>query len=85
MTCAVIFVLFFSDIARAKLLTPYSLAIYDVGRRDRGMYQCMIVGKESSAQAVAELRLGGKFNDHYDDGNHNILNANSSPIQISHE
>lgn len=46
---------------RIKLLTPYSLAVYDVERRDKGMYQCLITNKESSAQAVAELKLGGKF------------------------
>lgn len=46
---------------RVKLLTPYSLAVYDVGRHDKGMYQCLVTGKESSAQAVAELKLGGKL------------------------
>lgn len=46
---------------RIKLLTPHSLAVYDVGRRDRGMYQCLVANKESSAQAVAELKLGGKL------------------------
>ncbi|XP_055315179.1 cell adhesion molecule Dscam2 isoform X2 [Sitodiplosis mosellana] len=43
---------------KIKLLSPYSLAIYDVGRRDKGMYQCLVANKESSAQAVAELKLG---------------------------
>lgn len=46
---------------RIKLLTPYSLAIYDVERRDKGMYQCLITNKDSSAQAVAELKLGGEL------------------------
>lgn len=46
---------------RIKLLTPHSLAVYDVGRRDKGMYQCLVTNKDSSAQAVAELKLGGKL------------------------
>lgn len=46
---------------RIKLLTPYSLAVYDVERRDKGMYQCLITSKDSSAQAVAELKLGGEL------------------------
>lgn len=46
---------------RIKLLTPYSLAVYDVERRDKGMYQCLITNKDSSAQAVAELKLGGEL------------------------
>lgn len=53
--------LFFICCYRIKLLTPYSLAVYDVGRRDKGMYQCLVTNKESSAQAVAELKLGGKY------------------------
>ncbi|XP_031617665.1 Down syndrome cell adhesion molecule-like protein Dscam2 isoform X3 [Contarinia nasturtii] len=43
---------------KIKLLSPYSLAVYDVGRRDKGMYQCLVANKYSSAQAVAELKLG---------------------------
>lgn len=86
LTCAVIGSFFFSLLVlcvahlflsihlRAKLLTPYSLAVYDVGRRDRGMYQCLVTNRESSAQAVAELKLGGKFF-FYDIHNGYILNA----------
>lgn len=62
-------------IARVKLLTPYSLAIYDVGRRDKGMYQCLVTNKESSAQAVAELKLGGKLVNQGE--SQNISTANS--------
>lgn len=46
---------------RIKLLTPTSLAIYKVGRNNKGMYQCLVTNKGSSAQAMAELKLGGKF------------------------
>lgn len=62
--CVCVLALFLSISIRCrfKLLTPYSLAIYDVGRRDKGMYQCLVANKESSAQAVAELKLGGKSN-----------------------
>lgn len=60
--CVLALFLSFPIRCRFKLLTPYSLAIYDVGRRDKGMYQCLVANKESSAQAVAELKLGGKLN-----------------------
>lgn len=46
---------------RIKLLTPTSLAVYNVGRSDKGMYQCLVTNKGSSAQAMAELKLGGKL------------------------
>lgn len=45
---------------RVELLTPNSLAVYKVGRHDKGMYQCLATNTDSSAQAMAELRLGGK-------------------------
>lgn len=58
-------VLFFSVsiiffILRIKLLTSTSLAIYNADRSDKGMYQCLVTNKESSAQAMAELKLGGE-------------------------
>lgn len=59
--CHYWFLFFFFFHHRIKLLTPHSLAVYDVGRRDKGMYQCLVTNKESSAQAIAELKLGGKL------------------------
>lgn len=44
---------------RIKLLTPVSLAVNNVGRNDRGIYQCLVTNKRNSAQAMAELKLGG--------------------------
>lgn len=44
-----------------KLLTSNSLAVYGVGRSDKGMYQCLVTNKGSSAQGMAELKLGGKL------------------------
>lgn len=38
------------------------MAVYKVGREDRGIYQCISSNKKSSAQAMAELKLGGKVN-----------------------
>lgn len=58
-----LFIFFSSFHYRIKLLTPYSLAVYDVDRHDKGMYQCLVANKESSAQAVAELKLGGKLSE----------------------
>lgn len=46
---------------RIKLLTPTSLVVNRVGRDDKGMYQCSVTNKRSSAQAMAELKLGGKL------------------------
>lgn len=46
---------------RMKLLTPNSLAVYNVERSDRGMYQCLTSNEKISAQAMAELRLGGEL------------------------
>ncbi|XP_055715988.1 cell adhesion molecule Dscam2 isoform X2 [Phlebotomus papatasi] len=43
---------------RIKLLSPTSLVILQVGREDRGIYQCMVSNKKSSAQGIAELKLG---------------------------
>lgn len=44
---------------RIKLLTPVSLAVNNVGRNDKGIYQCSVTNKRNSAQAMAELKLGG--------------------------
>ncbi|KAK7075666.1 hypothetical protein SK128_023683 [Halocaridina rubra] len=37
------------------------LRIGSVGREDKGMYQCFIRNDQESAQATAELKLGGRF------------------------
>lgn len=40
-----------------------TLLISDVGREDKGMYQCVVRRQDGdSFQASAELQLGGKFN-----------------------
>lgn len=43
-----------------RFLAKNSLMITNVGRRDRGVYQCLVENQKSSAQAMAELKLGGK-------------------------
>lgn len=45
---------------KVKLLSPLVLAVSDVTRHDRGMYQCIVWNERESAQGSAELRLGGK-------------------------
>lgn len=47
---------------RIKLLTPISLAVNNVGRNDKGIYQCSVTNKRNSAQGMAELKLGGNQN-----------------------
>ena len=43
-------------------VTGDSLVVSSVGREDRGMYQCLVRRAEGeTAQASAELQLGGKF------------------------
>ncbi|XP_045126170.1 Down syndrome cell adhesion molecule-like protein Dscam2 isoform X10 [Portunus trituberculatus] len=37
------------------------LHINSVGREDKGMYQCFVRNDQESAQATAELKLGGRF------------------------
>ena len=37
------------------------LRITSVSREHRGMYQCFVRNDQESAQATAELRLGGRF------------------------
>lgn len=46
---------------RIKLLNPLVLQIGSVGRKDKGMYQCLVRSDKENAQATAELKLGGKF------------------------
>uniref|UniRef100_A0A1I8N7N2 Uncharacterized protein n=1 Tax=Musca domestica TaxID=7370 RepID=A0A1I8N7N2_MUSDO len=41
-----------------RFLAKKSLMITNVGRRDRGVYQCLVENQKSSAQAMAELKLG---------------------------
>ncbi|XP_043207619.1 Down syndrome cell adhesion molecule-like protein Dscam2 isoform X5 [Amphibalanus amphitrite] len=38
-----------------------TLSIRAVTKSDKGMYQCFVINDQESAQATAELRLGGKF------------------------
>ena len=44
---------------RVTFPTETSLAIADVRRQDRGMYQCVVSNEEDNAQAAAQLSLGG--------------------------
>lgn len=44
-----------------KLLSPLVLAVREITRHDRGMYQCVVQNDRESAQGSAELRLGGKL------------------------
>ncbi|CAH0562134.1 unnamed protein product [Brassicogethes aeneus] len=41
-----------------KLLSPLVLAVSEITRHDRGMYQCVVQNDRESAQGSAELRLG---------------------------
>ncbi|XP_039965640.1 Down syndrome cell adhesion molecule-like protein Dscam2 isoform X1 [Bactrocera tryoni] len=41
-----------------RFLTKTSLMVHNVGRRDRGVYQCLVENSRASAQAMAELKLG---------------------------
>ena len=36
------------------------LRIHNVGREDKGMYQCFVRNDQESAQGIAELKLGGR-------------------------
>lgn len=45
---------------RIRLLAPLVLIVGSVGRRDKGMYQCLVRSDKENAQATAELKLGGK-------------------------
>lgn len=45
---------------RIRLLAPLVLVIGSVGRRDKGMYQCLVRSDKENAQATAELKLGGE-------------------------
>lgn len=46
---------------RHALLAPNSLAVNHITKEDRGLYQCLVNNVKSSAQASAELKLGGKY------------------------
>ncbi|KOX68634.1 Down syndrome cell adhesion molecule-like protein Dscam2 [Melipona quadrifasciata] len=43
---------------RIRLLAPLVLVIGSVGRKDKGMYQCLVRSDKENAQATAELKLG---------------------------
>lgn len=46
---------------RIRLLAPLVLVIGSVGRKDKGMYQCLVRSDKENAQATAELKLGGSI------------------------
>lgn len=46
---------------RVRMLTRDIIHINSVGREDRGVYQCFVRNADDSAQASAELVLGGKI------------------------
>lgn len=50
-----------SQDSRIRLPAPLVLVIAAIGRRDKGMYQCLVRSDKENAQATAELRLGGEF------------------------
>ncbi|XP_063973280.1 cell adhesion molecule Dscam1 isoform X2 [Diachasmimorpha longicaudata] len=43
---------------RIRLPVPLVLVVGSVGRRDKGMYQCLVRSDKENAQATAELKLG---------------------------
>lgn len=45
--------------SRFTLLASNSLRIDDVGRDDKGIYQCLVSDSRGSVQASGELKLGG--------------------------
>ena len=45
--------------SRLRLPAPLVLMIGAIGRKDKGMYQCLVRSDKENAQATAELRLGG--------------------------
>ncbi|XP_058795689.1 cell adhesion molecule Dscam2 isoform X3 [Phymastichus coffea] len=47
-----------SQDSRIRLPAPLVLVIGSIGRRDKGMYQCLVRSDKENAQATAELRLG---------------------------
>ena len=42
------------------MLSKTSIMVQNVGRRDKGIYQCLVGNWKGSTQAMAELKLGGK-------------------------
>uniref|UniRef100_A0ABD2XN24 Down syndrome cell adhesion molecule-like protein Dscam2 n=1 Tax=Trichogramma kaykai TaxID=54128 RepID=A0ABD2XN24_9HYME len=47
-----------SQDSRIRLPAPLVLQIASIGRRDKGMYQCLVRSDKENAQATGELRLG---------------------------
>ncbi|XP_044594739.1 Down syndrome cell adhesion molecule-like protein Dscam2 [Cotesia glomerata] len=47
-----------SQDTRIRLLAPLVLVVGSVGRRDKGMYQCLVRSDKENAQATSELKLG---------------------------
>ena len=45
---------------RVSLLAKDVIRIESVHRNDRGMYQCLVKNDRESAQASAQLKIGGK-------------------------
>lgn len=45
---------------RVRMLTRDIIHINSVGREDKGVYQCFVRNSDDSAEASAELVLGGK-------------------------
>ena len=43
------------------MLSETSLMINTITRRDKGVYQCLVSNQKASGQAMAELKLGGKY------------------------
>ncbi|KAH8408036.1 hypothetical protein KR222_011729 [Zaprionus bogoriensis] len=43
---------------KIRFLSKNSLLVNNIGQQDRGVYQCHVESQQSSAQAIAELRLG---------------------------
>ncbi|XP_055385270.1 cell adhesion molecule Dscam2 isoform X2 [Condylostylus longicornis] len=41
-----------------RMLSETSLMVQNVGRRDKGVYQCLVNSQKASGQAMAELKLG---------------------------
>jgi Down syndrome cell adhesion protein len=46
---------------RLSFIGTNSLRIDNVGREDRGMYQCIVSDGRESVQASSELKLGGEL------------------------
>lgn len=53
------YITFIFHVSRFTLVSPNSLFINDIGKDDRGAYQCIVSTNRGSAQAAGELKLGG--------------------------